>query len=44
MLTRRFARAAFAKHKRSMTAPDLIDEIGAAFEEVCPSEPPVEAA
>ena len=39
LLTRRFARAAFAKHKRSMTAPDLIEEIGSTFEEFCPAEP-----
>ena len=37
MLTRRFARAAFARHKRSMTAPDLIDEIGEVFEDFCPA-------
>ena len=40
LLTRRFARAAFAKHKRSMTAPDLIEEIGGVFEEFCPAEAP----
>ena len=39
LLTRRFAKAAFAKHKRSMTAPDLIEEIGGVFEEFCPAEP-----
>jgi ATP-dependent NAD(P)H-hydrate dehydratase len=38
MLTRRFARAAFTKHKRSMTAPDLIEEIGETFEAFCPAE------
>lgn len=38
LLTRRFARAAFAKHKRSMTAPDLIDEIGGVFEDFSPAE------
>ena len=39
LLTRRFARAAFAKHKRSMTAPDLIEEIGTTFDAFCPAEP-----
>ena len=38
MLTRRFSRAAFAKHRRSMTAPDLIAEIGETFEEFCPAD------
>ena len=37
LLTRRFARAAFLKHKRSMTAPDLIDAIADTFEEFCPA-------
>ena len=37
LLPRRFARAAFAKHKRSMTAPDLIEEIGEVFEEFSPA-------
>ena len=38
LLTRRFAKAAFAKHKRSMTAPDLIEQIGDVFEEFSPAE------
>ena len=37
LLTRRFARAAFAKHRRSMTAPDLIAEIGEVFEDFSPA-------
>lgn len=39
LLTRRFAAAAFAKHRRSMTAPDLIDAIGAVFEDFSPASP-----
>jgi ATP-dependent NAD(P)H-hydrate dehydratase len=31
-LTRQFARTAYSVHKRSMTAPDLIDAIGTTFE------------
>ena len=37
MLTRRYSKAAFAKHKRSMTAPDLIEAIGDVFEEFSPA-------
>ena len=37
VLTRRFARAAFQQHRRSMTAPDLIDAIGDVFEEFSPA-------
>ena len=37
LLTRRFARAAFQRHRRSMTAPDLIDAIGDVFEEFSPA-------
>lgn len=37
MLTRRFARAAYAEHRRSMTAPDLIATIGPVFEEWHPA-------
>ena len=39
MLTRRFAAAAFAKQRRAMTAPDLIEAIGAEFERFAPAEP-----
>ncbi|KAL1503293.1 hypothetical protein AB1Y20_011345 [Prymnesium parvum] len=35
-LTRRLSAAAFARHKRAMTAPDLIEAIGPVFEELCP--------
>ena len=38
LLTRRFAASAFAKHKRSMTAPDLIDSIGETFEAFSPAD------
>ena len=36
LLTRRFARAAFQRHRRSMTAPDLIEAIGGVFDEFAP--------
>jgi len=39
MLTRRFAAAAFAKQRRSMTAPDLIEAIGEEVERFAPAEP-----
>lgn len=38
LLTRRFAKAAFAQHKRSMTAPDLIEQIGPTFEDFSPTD------
>ena len=38
-LTRRFSAAAFARQRRAMTAPDLIEAIGRVVEEVCPAEP-----
>ncbi len=38
LLTRRFSAAAFAKHRRAMTAPDLVAEIGPTFEEFSPAE------
>lgn len=34
-LVRRASKAAFLKHKRAMVAPDVLDEVGAAFEELC---------
>lgn len=37
-LTRRFAKVAFARHRRAMTAPDLIEAIGPVFEEFSPAE------
>ncbi|KAG8465662.1 hypothetical protein KFE25_002969 [Diacronema lutheri] len=43
LLTRRFAREAYRAHKRSMTAPDVIDAIGAAFDAWHPA-PEVERA
>ena len=33
LLTRRFSAAAFARRRRAMTAPDLIEAIGPVFEE-----------
>ena len=42
VLTRRFSAAAFARHRRSMTAPDMIDTIGPVFEDFCPAEDVVE--
>ena len=33
MLTRRFSAAAFARRRRAMTAPDLIEAIGPVFAE-----------
>eukprot|EP00964_Phaeocystis_antarctica_P088677 scaffold56452_cov59-Phaeocystis_antarctica.AAC.4 len=33
LLTRRFSAAAFARRRRAMTAPDLIESIGPVFEE-----------
>jgi len=38
LLTRRFSTAAFARHRRAMTAPDLIEAIGPAFEDFYPTE------
>lgn len=40
LLTRRFSLAAYAAHKRSMTAPDVIDAIGSAFEAWHPAPAP----
>jgi ATP-dependent NAD(P)H-hydrate dehydratase len=37
-LTRRFSAAAFARHRRAMTAPDLIEAIGPVFEEFSPAD------
>lgn len=37
LLTRRFSAAAFARRRRAMTAPDLIEAIGPVFEEFSPS-------
>lgn len=37
MLTRRCSKYAFAKHRRAMTAPDVIDAIGEVFEEFSPA-------
>ena len=37
MLTRRCSKLAFAKQRRAMTAPDLIDSIGEVFEEFSPA-------
>eukprot|EP00913_Durusdinium_trenchii_P025104 g23564.t1 len=38
MLVRRACKIAFEKKKRSMVAPDVLDEVGLAFEELCPSK------
>ena len=38
LLTRRFSAAAFAKQRRAMTAPDLIEAIGPVFEEFSPAD------
>ena len=37
VLLRRASRAAYARNKRAMVAPDLLCEIGPAFEEICPA-------
>jgi ATP-dependent NAD(P)H-hydrate dehydratase len=36
MLTKRCAKAAFEKHKRGMTTPDMIEQISSVFEELWP--------
>ena len=36
VLTRRASREAYARQKRAMVAPDLLDEIGPSFEAICP--------
>ena len=36
-LVRRACAAAFAKRRRSMVAPDVLDEVGEAFEGLCPA-------
>eukprot|EP00928_Gymnodinium_smaydae_P001462 TRINITY_DN10539_c1_g3_i1.p1 TRINITY_DN10539_c1_g3~~TRINITY_DN10539_c1_g3_i1.p1 ORF type:complete len:505 (+),score=67.68 TRINITY_DN10539_c1_g3_i1:53-1516(+) len=38
-LVRRACRAAFSANKRAMVAPDVLDYVGAAFEELCPACP-----
>lgn len=38
LLTRRFSAAAFARHRRAMTAPDLVGEIGPVFEAFSPAD------
>ena len=38
LLTRRFSAAAFAKHRRAMTAPDLVEAIGPVFDDFCPAD------
>eukprot|EP00746_Dinoflagellata_sp_MGD_P073875 gnl/MRDRNA2_/MRDRNA2_299191_c0_seq1.p1 gnl/MRDRNA2_/MRDRNA2_299191_c0~~gnl/MRDRNA2_/MRDRNA2_299191_c0_seq1.p1 ORF type:complete len:296 (+),score=50.26 gnl/MRDRNA2_/MRDRNA2_299191_c0_seq1:105-890(+) len=35
-LVRQACKAAFAKRKRSMTAPDVLEEVGDTFEKLCP--------
>ena len=42
LLLRSAAAAAYCERKRSMTAPDVLDAIGACFDELCPA--PLEAA
>ncbi|CAE8591639.1 unnamed protein product [Polarella glacialis] len=37
-LTRRSCCAAFKRRKRAMTAPDVLEELGTVFEELCPAE------
>lgn len=39
VLVRRACKEAFRKQKRAMVAPDVLDEVGAAFEALCPSCP-----
>lgn len=39
MLVRRACKVAYDHKKRSMVAPDVLDEVGGAFEELCPSGP-----
>eukprot|EP00405_Crypthecodinium_cohnii_P008955 CAMPEP_0206425376 /NCGR_PEP_ID=MMETSP0324_2-20121206/3756_1 /ASSEMBLY_ACC=CAM_ASM_000836 /TAXON_ID=2866 /ORGANISM="Crypthecodinium cohnii, Strain Seligo" /LENGTH=450 /DNA_ID=CAMNT_0053890149 /DNA_START=312 /DNA_END=1663 /DNA_ORIENTATION=+ len=41
-LLRKACEDAFARKKRSMVAPDVIEELGAAFEALCPAEAPPE--
>lgn len=38
VLLRRASRAAYVRNKRAMVAPDLLGEIGPAFEEICPAD------
>eukprot|EP00747_Dinoflagellata_sp_TGD_P049681 gnl/TRDRNA2_/TRDRNA2_146322_c0_seq1.p1 gnl/TRDRNA2_/TRDRNA2_146322_c0~~gnl/TRDRNA2_/TRDRNA2_146322_c0_seq1.p1 ORF type:complete len:237 (+),score=36.64 gnl/TRDRNA2_/TRDRNA2_146322_c0_seq1:2-712(+) len=38
VLVRRACRAAYAKHLRAMVAPDVLQEVGAAFEALCPAD------
>ena len=37
LLVRRACKVAYDKKKRSMVAPDVLDEVGQVFEELCPS-------
>jgi len=37
-LVRHACKAAFAERKRSMVAPDVLDQIGASFEALCPAQ------
>lgn len=37
MLVRRACKVAYDQKKRSMVAPDVLDEVGSTFEELCPS-------
>merc|ERR1712194_136745 len=37
VVVRRACRAAYLKKKRAMVAPDVLEEVGAAFEELCPA-------
>lgn len=36
VIVRRACKAAFAQHKRGMTAPDVLDHVAASFDELCP--------
>ena len=38
LLTRRFSHKAFARHRRAMTAPDLVEAIGDVFEDFAPAQ------
>ena len=38
VLLRRACLAAYTRNKRAMVAPDLLDELGPAFEGICPAE------
>jgi len=43
VLVRRSCRAAFLRHRRATTAPDVLAELGGTFEELCPADGSVAA-